>query len=242
MDRLAYPSISVVIPARDERVTTLVELKYGLHKLFSEVLIVDDGSDPPLPNTVASFRHETSQGYGAAIKTGLLHASCPYILTMDGDGQHEVTDAFRLAGFLQRFPECVMVIGDRRLKERGVRLWGRKALNWTASFFAHRWISDLNSGMRLFERRVAEGYLPILSDRFSLTTSLTLSLLADGYPVDWLPIKVNPRTHGVTKVQLLSDGWRTLLLIVWIGLALNTRTVRKWLRPVWTPIRRLIHV
>ena len=239
---MAYPPISVVIPARDERVTTLVELKYGLRKLFSEVLIVDDGSDPPLPKAVASFRHDTPQGYGAAIKTGILHSSYPYILTMDGDGQHAVIDALRLAGFLQRFPECAMVIGDRRIKERGARLCGRKALNWTASLFAHTWISDLNSGMRLFERRVAEGYLPILSNGFSLTTSLTLSMLSDGYSVDWLPIKVSPRTHGVTKVQLLRDGWSTLRLIVWIGVALNTRTVRRWLRPVWTPIRRVIHV
>ena len=238
---MVYPSISVVIPARDEDAQTLMELKYKLHVCFNEVLVVDDGSVPPLPTSIASVRHVTPQGYGAAIKTGLRNTSAPYVLTMDGDGQHEPVDACRLAEFLQRFPACQMIIGDRRLQERGKRLWGRKALNWTASLFAHRWIADLNSGMRVFERRVAESYLPILSDGFSFTTSLTLSMLADGYTVDFLPIRVQPRSQGTTHVQLWRDGWRTLTLILWIGLALNTRSVRRWIRSVVTPLRRLIH-
>lgn len=150
---------------------------------------------------------------------------------MDGDGQHTLADVQRLIEFVTYFPHLAMVIGDRRLHERGLRLWGRKMLNWTATLFTGRWIPDLNSGLRIFRRDLALAYEPILCDQFSYTTSFTLSLLTDGYAVDWLPIKVAPRNHGQSKVHVLVDGWRTLKYIVVIGLALNTRTIRRWIRP-----------
>ena len=111
-----------------------------------------------------------------------------------------------------------------------MRYVGRKGLNWIASLFAWRWIPDLNSGLRIFQRSMALGYFPILCDRFSFTSSLTLSMLADCYLVDWLPIKVAPRTHGTSKVHVWRDGWLTLRTILWIGLGLRTRRIRAWLR------------
>ena len=245
---MAHPLVSVVIPVRDEAKETVAALQYTLSQLevydfyahCREVIVVDDGSRIAIPS--ATIRHETPLGYGAALKSGIQKATGQLILTMDGDGQHSAWDAARLLNFFLYFPENAMVIGDRRLKERGTRLWGRKALNWCASLFAHRWIPDLNSGLRIFRRDVAVGYLPILSDQFSFTTSLTLAMLADGYSVDWLSVKVGIRKQGTTKVRVLQDGWRTLRLILWIGLALNTRTVRRWLRPVITPFRRAFHL
>lgn len=245
---MARPLVSVVIPVRDESKEVVANLKYTLETLqaydfpsyMREVIVVDDGSKTPIPQ--ATIRFDEPRGYGAALKAGIQRATGTLILTMDGDAQHSAWDAARLLDFFCYFPENAMVIGDRRLKERGKRLWGRKGLNWIASLFAHKWIPDSNSGLRIFRREVAMSYLPILSDQFSFTTSLTLSMLADGYQVDWLPIRVAPRWQGSTKVRVWRDGWRTLKLIVWIGLALNTRSLRRWLRPVWTPFRRLVHV
>ena len=170
-------------------------------------------------------------GYGAAIKLGVAAATAPLVATMDGDGQHQARDLIRLEQFMRDFPENALVIGDRRLREaRFLRLLGRKGLNWLASLFAGRWIPDLNSGMRIFNRSLAVGYAPILSNGFSYTTSLTLSMLTDRYGVDWVPIRVHPRPVGTSRVSLWRDGWRTLKLILYIGCALRTRRLRSLLR------------
>lgn len=227
------PLTTAVIPVKDEEPQTLVKLLDDLTQHGFATVVVDDGSQAPVAGAAIRFL-PPGRGYGAALKAGIDRAATELVCTIDGDGQHAATDVKRLEEFLCYFPENAMVIGDRRLRERGKRLWGRKALNWTASLFARRWVNDLNSGLRIFRRAIALGYFPILSNGFSFTTSLTLAMLADGYRVDWLPVKVHPRRHGQTKVRLWRDGWRTLKVMVWIGMALRTRRIRA----VW---RRFYH-
>src|SRR3990167_3607241 len=89
---------------------------------------------------------------------------------------------------------------------------------------------DLNSGMRLFDRKIALGYLPILCDTFSFTTSLTMSIVTDGHKMTYFPINVQPRAFGKSRVRLVRDGFVTLYFICWVGLALRTRKLRKWMR------------
>lgn len=219
--------ITLIIPVQNEDEEVVAKLVYDAHAHGWKTIVVDDGST--VPCRLGNIRLETPSGYGAALKAGVRSATTDFVATMDGDGQHTAFDVKRLEDFLVYFKPD-MVVGDRRLKETGIRLWGRKVLNWTASVFAHKWISDLNSGMRIFRRSIALGYEPILSNQFSFTTSITLAMLADGYYVDWLPIKVWPRQSGTSRVNLWQDGLRTLWLILWIGLALRTRTVRGWMR------------
>ena len=229
------PLTTVVIPVRDEDQKVLVKLLYELDRYGYPIILVDDGSKVPV--TGADIRFETPRGYGAALKAGIDKANTDLIATMDGDGQHTAYDVKRLEEFMCYLPQNSMVVGDRRLKERGQRYWGRKGLNWTASLFAGRWIGDLNSGLRLFNRAIAVGYFPILCNGFSFTTSLTLAMLADRLTVDWLPIKVLPRKHGQTKVHVWRDGWITLRTILWIGCALRTRTFRNRSRKCWAWLR-----
>mgnify|MGYP001576580314 FL=1 len=232
--------ISVVIPVKDERPEAISDIltikttdKWHDLRYDWEILIVDDGSRVPFPG--ATLRHERSQGYGAALKAGIRAAHGEWVVTADGDGQHRWRDIQRLVEFMEEFPENAMVIGNRRVKEPTVkRLLGRKMLNALASLFAGKWISDLNSGLRIFRKDIALGYFPILCNQFSFTTSLTLAFLADGYLVDWLPIRVLERRRGQSHVKVWSDGFRTLWYILWIGGALRTRGLRR----VWRSLHR----
>lgn len=227
-DRIPRPALSVIIPIWNENEKVIKEI---IREAPSEwqIIVVDDGSTPPCP--FATVRHETNLGYGASLKTGLYFAEADLVATMDGDGQHTLSDIKRLFDFMAYFPHLHMVVGDRRVVEKSFVRWiGRKGLNWTASLFAGRWIADLNSGIRLFRKKVVLSYEPILSDKFSFTTSCTLSMLCDNYSIDFLPIRVLRRRHGKSKVDVLKDGWRTLKLIIWVGLALRTRGIRRWLR------------
>jgi hypothetical protein len=74
-------------------------------------------------------------------------------------------------------------------------------------------IPDLNSGFRAARREALQRYFHILPDGFSFSTTSTLALLKGGYEVDWVPIVAAART-GVSQVNILRDGFQTLMLIV----------------------------
>ena len=57
-----------------------------------------------------------------------------------------------------------------------------------------------------------------------------MSFFCDDYKVEWFPIKVAERPHGKSHVKVVKDGLVTLWYILWIGGALRTRRIRKWLR------------
>ena len=92
----------------------------------------------------------------------------------------------------------------------------RRLAKWVltclASYLAEEKTPDLNSGMRLFRREAVERYLHLLSQRFSFTTTLTLSMLCDDVPVRYVPIELRPRT-GSSKIRPVRDTLGFLLLI-----------------------------
>lgn len=227
----------IVLPVFNEDGKTVRRLVNELAALCkeAEIIVVNDASNHKYfcYPSAKIINCKTRQGYGGAIKTGIQATKRKYILTMDGDGQHKATDAWRLYQAKKLLPYCKMVIGQRRLEtESFVRMVGRKILNLIASFFTRRYMLDLNSGMRIFERELAVNYFPILCNDFSFTTSLTISMMADNYWVEWFPITVLPRAKGHSKVRLFHHAWITLKYILWIGLALRTRGIRAWLRKV----------
>lgn len=219
--------LSIVIPCYQEDHKILEDLKKSLIELGAEVIIVDDGSKDPFPDAI---KHGCNYGYGAALMTGIKNSTRPIVMTADGDGQHQLRDIQNLYTVFKML-NVDMIIGVRRLKhEKFHRYIGRKILNTIASIIAFYWLADLNSGLRIFRKDIVLGYHPILCKRFSFTTSLTLSMLLDGYKLEWFPISVKDREHGKSHVKVIKDGFITLYYILRIGFALRTRRIRGWIR------------
>lgn len=222
--------LSVVIPTLNENHDTIKTLTSGLASYGAEIIIVDDGSQDPYPGAI---KHGMNFGYGSALMTGIKNSSRSLIMTIDGDGQHTVSEAVKLYHAFKLIDNADMVIGVRRLdNETFIRFLGRKLLNWTASIICTYWLPDLNSGARIFRRDLVLGYFPILCRSFSFTTSLTISMLCDGHKVEFFPIRVEERKHGKTRVKLIRDGLVTLYYILRNGIALRTRGIRK----IWRDI------
>jgi len=220
-------NLTVIIPCKNEDHSILDTITHNLSTLGAEVIVIDDGSEDPYPN---SIKHGVSFGYGAALLTGIKNATNEIIVAMDGDNQHQVKDVVNLYKVWNML-DVDMIIGMRRMKkEIWYRFIGRKVLNWTASLVATYWLNDLNSGVRIFKKSIVYGYREILCQKFSFTTSLTMSLLCDGYKVEFFPIDVLPRAYGKSRVKVVKDGLVTLYYIFKIGFALRTRGLRTWLR------------
>lgn len=221
---------TVVIPVYKENKNVVEKLYYDLKNEGFNVIVVDDGMTMPELDIPTIFYPE-HKGYGYALKTGISSATTDLVLTMDSDGQHSVEDAVKMYTVFKLINNCDMLVGCRwNLNENPIRWIARKMINFVASLWAKNYMIDLNSGMRVFRKESMVGYLPILCDTFSFTTSLAMAMVTDGKKIAWFPIDVLPRAHGKSHVRLLRDGLVTLKYIFWIGFALRTRGIRAWLR------------
>src|SRR5436305_11412755 len=124
----ASPSISVVIPVRNEaeNIAPLIsEIVACLDKGVSfELIYVNDGSsdrtESELTLLMASrpwlrqVKHETSCGQAAAVHTGVRHARAPIVVTLDGDGQNDpVFIPALLEALASGAPRVGLVAGQR---------------------------------------------------------------------------------------------------------------------------------
>ena len=149
----------VVIPAYNEA-ATIRDLVERTLTIMPDVVIVDDGSTDAtvarlegLP--VVVLRNERNVGKAASLWKGFDHAfghGAQFVVTLDGDGQHQPEDIPRLLDMAERSPHNIVI---------GARLHDRKnfpARRYYANQFARFWISwaagypiaDTQSGFRVY--------------------------------------------------------------------------------------------
>ena len=195
--------VTVVVPAYREREGLEVVLS-DLKAMASgwdrpvEIMVVDDASDDGTAELaeelgVRVVRHDRNLGYGASLKTGVQAAAWETIVIIDADGTYPAEAIPELVASLDGVD---MVVGDRSQHTAAVPLVRRPAkafLRGLARFVTGTPIPDLNSGLRVFRRSLVAQYLPILSERFSFTTTLTIAALCDGLSVVYRPIEYRRR-------------------------------------------------
>lgn len=181
-----------------------------------EVLVVDDGSQDGTSRAAERagarvVRHPYNKGNGAAIKTGIRSSRGDIIVMMDADGQHNPEDIERLTEPLDEYD---MVVGARQGSDQS---WHRRLANGVyngfATYLTGFHIEDLTSGFRAVRRDVALGFCYLLPNTFSYPTTLTMAVIRSGYSLKYEPIRVSKRI-GKSKIRLLQDGLRFLLIMV----------------------------
>ena len=216
---MAQPSaVSIVVPAFNEA-DAIAELVTELRAAdpWHELIVIDDGSSDATAERAAAagatvIRHPYNKGNGAAVKTGIRHATGEYILVVDGDGQHRPEDARRL---IARLGEYDLVIGARSTGTQAThaRRYGNSALNWLAGYLTDRDIPDLTSGFRAARREHLREFLHLLPNGFSTPTTTTLAFIKAGYNVTFEPIEARVR-QGQSKIRLARDGTKFLMIIL----------------------------
>jgi glycosyltransferase involved in cell wall biosynthesis len=220
--------VSVVIPAFNEEgaVAPVVETLLQVLKtsgLTHEVLIVDDGSTDSTAAAAEKagarvLRHRVNRGYGAAIKSGMRAATYDLICITDADGTYP---SEAIPGLVQAIRDGAdMAVASRTGANVHIPLIRRPA-KWVirkmAEAVAGMTIPDINSGLRVFHREHARAFLGILPNGFSFTTTITLSLLSNGYEVEYQPIDYGKRV-GRSKIRPIRDTLNFATLIMRIAL------------------------
>ena len=208
--RYAGMSLSVVIPAYNEQgaVRSTVEdvrREMDATGVPYEIIVIDDGSSD---NTLAEARasgaivdmNQVNTGYGASLKRGIKLAQHDYVAIIDADGTYP---ARYLPPMLEMCRNQDMIVGDRGAGMKNVPLIRKPAkwvLNSLASFLAERKLNDLNSGLRVFRKAELLTFIPLLPQKFSFTTTITLCMSCNGKRMIYTPIEYGKRV-GKSKIR-----------------------------------------
>ena len=183
---------------------------------WREVIVVDDGSSDGTAQVALAagaqiIRHPYTKGNGAAVKTGIRHATGDFILIIDADGQHAPDEAERI---ITRLGEYDLVIGARAPSTHATpgRRAGNALLNGLASYLTGIEIPDLTSGFRGARRDCLREFLHLLPNGFSTPTTTTLAFMRAGYNAAFEPVHARPR-EGRSKIRFTRDGARFLAIL-----------------------------
>lgn len=222
---------SLIVPCYNEE-TALPDAIVSLRESLAdeedyELIVVDDGSTDRTTELLAELQetdtelvvlsHERNRGYGASLKTGIRHAQGDLIVITDADGTYPNQ---RIGELVQLADKSDMVVGARIADDAQyskLRSIPKVFLKAYASWIANQSIPDLNSGLRVFRRELAEKFLHMLPDGFSFTTTITLAHLTNRYRVHFVPIGYSPRV-GKSKIRPIRDTLQFVQLIARMGM------------------------
>ncbi len=202
------PSLSVVIPARNEAenlAELIPEIAAAVGETAYEVVIVDDGSTDDTAATldrlagnglpVSRVAHAQSLGQSAALWSGVRAARGPIIVTLDGDGQN---DPRPIPELLAKFSEpLVGLVAGQRVGRKATfaKSFGSRMANAVRGWMLKDNTRDTGCGIKAF-RREAYLRLPYFQTMHRFLPAL---FLADGWRVVHVDVIDRARQHGASN-------------------------------------------
>jgi len=223
--------LSIIVPVFNE-VDTVAELidrvlTVELDGIEREIIVVNDGStdetgevlsriDREHPDVVRVYHHEKNRGKGAAVRTGLEHASGDVVITQDADLEYDPQDYPRLLALFDN-PQVQVVYGSRNLRKNPrsswTFYWGGRMVSWVANLFYGSDLTDEATGYKLLRTELMRG-LDLESEGFEFCPEVTGKLLRRGIEIYEVPITYRPRGLDEGKKIGWRDGLKAVLTLL----------------------------
>jgi glycosyltransferase involved in cell wall biosynthesis len=196
--------IDVVLPCLDEAAAlpgVLAALPAGFR-----ALVVDNGSSDGSPEVAialgARVIREPRKGYGAAVHTGIEHATTDLVAVLDADGSLDPGMLPRLAD-LVRTGAADMAVGRRVPVARGVWPWHARLGNAVlAAVLRRRGLAVRDIAPIRVARRTDLLALGVADRAFGYPLELLLRAAAEGWRVSEVDVTYRPRAAGTrSKVR-----------------------------------------
>jgi glycosyltransferase involved in cell wall biosynthesis len=226
-DGAAVAFLSVLIPVYNEAPTVrAVILDVLAQPMVREVLVVDDGSVDGTREVLESLRqadarvrvltHAGNCGKGAAIRTGIAHASGSILLVQDADREYDPGEYPRIVAPLLEGVADV-VYGSRFSGGATPASWhafGNFVLTTLSNLCAGLRLTDMETGFKAFRREVL-GRVSIEEERFGFEPEITAKLarLRDVRILE-VPVSYRRRTLAEGKKIRWHDGAAALWCIL----------------------------
>lgn len=226
------PQVSVVVPVRDEE-GAVAPLAREIASAFEgdglayEMIFVDDASEDRTRPILKALKaelpalrvigHAINAGQSRAVRSGVAAARGAVIVTLDGDGQNDPTDAPRLARRLLGGPEDLALVGGRRLKRRdsAAKRYASSFANSVRKRLLHDGADDTGCGLKAFRRDAFMG-LPYFDHMHRYIPAL---MQRDGWSVAFEDVSHRPRLTGASKYNnfgRLLDSLTDLSGMIWL--------------------------
>ena len=213
------------IPCYNEEATIgSVVLRTKRH--VDRVLVVDDGSTDDTVRVAKEagatvISHKTNKGKSAGIKTGFKYAlvkGFDYVVTIDGDGQHNPDEIPVVLGNLQNNSHDI-TIGVRYGESTEMPLWrkfGKRVLDYSTSIGNGGHVTDSQCGFRAFNKKAVEGITPRLNGGGFNTESEQLIKAHDlGLKVEQTRVMCRYKGLDTSTKTPTSHGLSVLRYVIW---------------------------
>ncbi|WP_133848684.1 glycosyltransferase family 2 protein [Labedaea rhizosphaerae] len=179
-------------------------------------IVVDNGSTDGSPDVAlahgATVVHEKRRGYGAAVHTGLEHATADVVCFLDADGSLDPAELPALVAPLTR-GEARLSVGARVPAARGVWPWHARAGNRVlAALLRRRGLPVSDIGPIRAARRTDLLELGVVDRAFGYPLEVLIRAGEAGWAVREVPVRYLPRAAG-TKSKVSGSVKGTLRAI-----------------------------
>ena len=224
------PTISVIIPARNEAstigdvISSIPVSSLTASGQVVEIIVVDNNSHDRTA-VLAKMRRakvvsEPRLGYGRALRTGFERARGQIIVMGDGDGTYPLHDLERFLAPIHE-GQADVVTGTRtrgRIHPGAMpflhRYVGVPVLTFILNLLFGLRLSDGHCGMRAIAREALRK-MSLTTDGMAFATEMLIRAKQAGLRIVEVPIEYRPRPcQSVSKLRSLADGWQHLALMV----------------------------
>jgi len=207
-------TLTIIIPCYNEEDTiaeVIQRVKDVSIPIEKEILIINDGSTDKTPEVLSKIKgvrvitHETNQGKGCAIQTGIKNATGNIVIIQDADLEYLPENIPSLIKPIID-GEADVVLGSRFLgQHKGMtksHFVGNKVLTYaTRVLYGHK-LTDVMAGYKVFRKEVLESF-ELKSKEFEIETELVAKALKKNYRIAEVPITYRYRKRGESKI-----GWK----------------------------------
>jgi len=221
------PCLTVVMPVFNEAATVSEMVRLVLAQpVVQQLVIVDDCSNDgtwnelhPLGEAeprIKLVRHEVNQGKGAALRSGIAHATADIVIVQDADLEYDPAEYLRVIEPIL-VGKADVVFGSRFRGGDGawrvLYFWhsvGNRFLTMCSNMATDLNLSDMETCYKAFRREVIQK-IQIEENRFGFEPEITAKIARAKVRIYEIGISYSGRTYAEGK----KIGWRDGVRALW---------------------------